>query len=784
KCERVSPLLHVLTITCAVGCTVLLCICQRTCARIETLMLKRIFLCLAGEELREPAQPGVQPTVQDGADDKSPMFSGVDSHWQALYDSLHTIQGAWLDRLARVASLTAKSAGAAFASIHLYCPQQACFVVISCGGPQSEILQPGEFHVVHVRPNPGGPTKVAAGQQGTGFGTAPAPPQEVCSLELLLQSKAPLVRILSPSPSTPVQQPAAATAANPTASDPFSPSTPPSTPPPPDIASVASPSQLPPDWQRLHARAQLTQFASFPILDPQGAVIAALCLARNATPATSSSSNIHAPCAERPTPAHPPSMPRGVPSGQGHSAHAVTTTSTAGGATGCRGDGVCFAVHVPVLQRLSRVLSLAFFSDPHHLGLHQAVGAAIAGVQRAESLQGSRCVVALADTMEARVAYFAPLASSLSSSAAAASGQLVAPSSTASTATTSTTPHAHVHGRAATAAAVPSSGSSSSAQVRSLQAGTSTVAAAVTAAAAAAAAATAAGAGSGAVGACCGAHGSATPLQGVLGPLLDTLLLEVVSQQQGGGGGGGGGAVAAAAVTAAGGAAAAAGLSKQPGDKGQAEEAGAAATAGGSEVHAAGAVVLNCRTYLHREDRPGRDVQVCFQLTQLPPACLLLAVAGAHHSTLAPDVAVYVCTAQQQLPAGWLGEVRQGLQELLQLLAPHIHRQLLGSLAAEWATLRLQATAPAGTSTPLLASPSPAAASSAASSPRTSARSNASPNTPHPRSSAHGHQASNNNNSNNHSGFLSSGGGARTLTSLLNGSNGGGGPGGGGGGGG
>lgn len=58
-------------------------------------------------------------------------------------------------------------------------------------------------------------------------------------------------------------------------------------------------------------------------------------------------------------------------------------------------------------------------------------------------------------------------------------------------------------------------------------------------------------------------------MQGVLGPLLDTLLMEVLSQDAG-----------------------AAGANGQP-----------------STVN--GRVVANCRAYMQQEEKPGRDVQVC-----------------------------------------------------------------------------------------------------------------------------------------------------------------------------
>ena len=51
----------------------------------------------------------------------------------------------------------------------------------------------------------------------------------------------------------------------------------------------------------------------------------------------------------------------------------------------------------------------------------------------------------------------------------------------------------------------------------------------------------------------------------------------------------------------------------------------------------------------------------------MPPACLALAVAGAADSTLAPEVALYVCGAQQQLPAGLLEDVRVEVQAVLQV---------------------------------------------------------------------------------------------------------------------
>ncbi|KAG2495264.1 hypothetical protein HYH03_006537 [Edaphochlamys debaryana] len=424
------------------------------------------------------------------------------------------------------------------------------------------------------------------------------------------------------------------------------------------VHRTATSAQLPPDWKRLASTAHLSEFLTTPILDGSGTVVAAVSAA-------------------------------GPPSDGG------ALTDTGGGASGPvygfggGGDldsggagGGCtapLASQIRQFQRLARVMGLAFLSDTQQLGVHQLASCALAGVQRADSLQslveaahgslgpllerrfrldGARCVLALADSMEARVAYFAP---------AAGAGGAQPLQSPLPPGTPTGTGGGTGGGSVGSGAVPPAPSSTLSARAGAGGGG--------------------AGAGGSSV-ALAGLGSAPVPLQGVLGPLVDTLLLEVLTRGLG-----------------------PAGPVPGPGRPAQGLVGASAAGGGGGT---GGRVVTNCRGYLQQEDRPGRDVQVCFQLCRLPPACIVLAVAGAADSTLAPEVAVYVCTAQASLPGALLEDARAELAGLLQLLLPHIHRQLLGPLAAEWAAMRLQPSSALGAGGGLLSRPSHSASSSSA----------------------------------------------------------------------
>ncbi|GLI59525.1 hypothetical protein VaNZ11_001411 [Volvox africanus] len=531
-------------------------------------MLRILSLCLGGEQPAAHKTPAAQPAAEPvPVDDRRTHITPMEYQWQALYDGLQTVRGTWHERLCQVMGLAAACCGTAFVSVHLFCPYHACFVVISSGGPQAEMLQPGDLQPADFCV---GPSSLHIGRLSTTLGSFGqvggflAMPGEPNSLQLLLRGKVTICRSVQLGSAQP---PLALRSAI-------------------NNGCATDASQLPPDWRRMHHNAHFTDFAAVPMLDADGSVFAALTLAG---PAVAAASVVDADGG-----------------GIGNSASASPRLSMA----------------TLELERFARVLGLAFFSDPKQLSMYSLAASALAAVQRAETLQamveaihegfgallerhcrleGSRCVLALADSMEARVAYFGPPVAATVGAGPPTPGN---PASSAS---------ALIGSTGAVGAAV------SNLSRGNVMSGSSQQGAAVS--------------GTNAV-----SSGASAPLQGVLGPLMDTLLLDVVTR----------------------------------------------------EVPGSGRVITNCRAYLQQEDKPGRDVQVSFQLCRMPPACLALAVAGAADTTLAPEVALYVCTAQQQLPGGMLEEVRAEVQFVLQLLMPHIHRQLLGPLAGEWGGMRLQ----------------------------------------------------------------------------------------------
>ncbi|GIL77168.1 hypothetical protein Vretimale_3166 [Volvox reticuliferus] len=535
-------------------------------------MFKFLSLCLGGEQPAAPKTPAAQPTAEPApVDDRRTSITPVEHQWQALYDGLQTVRGTWRERLCQVMSLAAACCGTAFVSVHLFCPYHACFVVISSGGPQAEMMQPGDLQPADFCVSP---ASLHIGRFSTNLGTFGqvagflAMPGEPNSLQLLLRGKVTICRSIPPG----LAQPSVTlrSAIN-------------------NGGAATDPSVLPPDWRRMHHNAHFTDFAAVPILDADGSVFAALTLAG---PAVAAASVLDADG-------------DGIGNGGSASPH--------------------LSMAIPQLEVFARVLGLAFFSDPKQLPMYSLVASTLAAVQRAETLQamvetihegfgallewhcrleGARCVLAFADSMEARVAYFGP-------PAAATAG--AGPPTPVGCNPASSAASAHIGSGGVVGTAITNL-SRGNVMSGSSQQG-------------------AAGSGTNAV-----SSGTSAPLQGVLGPLMDTLLLDVVTR----------------------------------------------------EAPGSGRVITNCRAYLQQEDKPGRDVQVSFQLCRMPPACLALAVAGAADTTLAPEVALYVCTAQQQLPGGVLEEVRAEMQCMLQLLMPHIHRQLLGPLAAEWGGMRLQ----------------------------------------------------------------------------------------------
>ncbi|EFJ45516.1 hypothetical protein VOLCADRAFT_94257 [Volvox carteri f. nagariensis] len=525
---------------------------------------------------------------------------------ETLYDGLHAVRGTWHERLGQVVGLAAVCCGAAFVSVHLYCPYQSCFVVMSSRGPLAEVLQTGDIHLADTSAGPASLQTSRLARLGSGGGVAGhggffgassasyasclSSPGEPTSLQLLLRGKVTICR--SP--------PAAAVRVTGNGSS---------------AAAAAAEVQLPPDWRQLYHNAQLSDFTAVPILDGNGALVAAVTVA-----------------------------------GPASAASAVGAAADGGGGAGAGTPRLADQVHQ--FERFARVLGLAFFSDPKQLSSCMLAASTLAAVQRAETLQalveashegfgallerhfrleGARCVLALSDSMEARVAYFGPppppAGVGVVGGAGGQGGPAVAAVSAAGTAGV-ISPSAVIGGGGGGGGGVIVAGGSAVAVGAALLMSRSPASSQQ---------------GPGVSGAFVQSMsvGTSAPLQGVLGPLMDTLLLDVVSREG-------------------------------PGN---------------------GRVVANCRAYLQQEDKPGRDVQVCFQLCRMPPACLALAVVGAAESTLAPEIALYVCTAQQQVPAGLLEEVRAEAQCMLQLLMPHIHRQLLGPLAAEWSGMRLQAAA-------------------------------------------------------------------------------------------
>ena len=151
--------------------------------------------------------------------------------------------------------------------------------------------------------------------------------------------------------------------------------------------------------------------------------------------------------------------------------------------------------------------------------VHRAFGPLL---ERRFRLEGARCVLALADSMEARVAYFGPVAAAAATVAAAGAGSGAAGVTAGATPGTPGTPGGGGSGAGASAFAAAAAVAASATPALPQQQPSG-----------GRAPGTPGGGGAGAGGG--GGGGVPTPLQGVLGPLMDTLLLDVVSREGPGG---------------------------------------------------------------------------------------------------------------------------------------------------------------------------------------------------------------------------------------------------------
>lgn len=152
---------------------------------------------------------------------------------------------------------------------------------------------------------------------------------------------------------------------------------------------------LPADWRRLHATAGLTDFAAVPILDASGGVVAAISAAgpaapgaADATPRTATSNGvINSGAGGCATPFAAAAQALGNGSGGLAALGLGLGGAAAGGGGGAGSSSLGLSLQGRQLQRLGRVVGLAFFGDGLQLGVWQEAAAALVGVQRADSLQ-------------------------------------------------------------------------------------------------------------------------------------------------------------------------------------------------------------------------------------------------------------------------------------------------------------------------------------------------------------------------------------------------------------